>query len=217
MNSDDQKPFLRGHFHQAAFFFGLGACAMLIPLATTPSARLSAIIYTLSLLVLFGTSSLYHRIIWPPKIETWVRKLDHSAIFIFIAGTGTPICILGLPGQAGQDLMTLFWTFAFFGILKEFLWKKAPRWSAGIFYVLMGWMAVPYIGRLEQSLGWGNIWFLLSGGIVYTLGALVYSFRWPDPFPKIFGFHEIFHALVIIAGVLHFLVIYNLVSAAGSG
>lgn len=207
----ETKPFLRGHFHQSAFFVGLGASAMLIAVASSSVSRISAIIYALCLLILFGTSSLYHRLPWPENIKKILRKLDHSAIFIFIAGTGTPICVLGLGGEAGQRLLLVFWGLAAVGILKEFLWVRAPRWSSGIFYVLMGWVAAPSIRQFYSALGPGNTFLLIIGGAIYTLGAAVYAFKWPNPFPKVFGFHEIFHALVIVAGILHFLVVYDLV------
>lgn len=209
--NEEFKPFLRGHFHQAAFWFGLGASFMLITIAPTPLARISAIVYTVSLALLFGVSSLYHRNDWPWKIEAWIQKLDHSAIFVFIAGTATPIALLSLPGPQGRELVMIFWAAALIGVIKEFAWKKAPRWVSGLMYVLMGWLAAPYLGPFSQGLGPGNTWMLVTGGVIYTLGALVYVFKWPDPFPKFFGFHEIFHALVVVAGICHFLIIYDLV------
>lgn len=208
------KPLLRGHFHQAAFFFGLGACTVMIGTAPSALSRLSAIIYTLCLLILFGTSSAYHRIAWPENLKKWVRKADHSAIFIFIAGTVTPICVLGLSASSGRRLLLLTWIFAAFGIIKEFLWKNAPRWSSGVFYVLMGWLSAPFISEFYSALGPANTWLLIAGGIVYTLGAVVYVIKKPDPYPRIFGFHEIFHLLVVIAGILHFLVVYDVIMAA---
>lgn len=209
----ESKPFLRGHFHQSAFFVGLGACAMLIASAPSITEKLTALIYSLCLLILFGTSSLYHRLSWRPELEKWIQKLDHSAIFIFIAGTATPICVLGLGGQAGTQLLILFWSAAMIGILKEFLWKSAPRWSSGVFYIIMGWLAAPSVGQFYSVLGPANTWLLIAGGLVYTLGALTYIFKWPNPSPKVLGFHEIFHALVVLAGVCHFIVIYRLVMA----
>ena len=206
------KPLLRGSFHQAAFFFGLGACLMLVAAAPTTLARLSALIYSICLANLFGTSSLYHRISWPENVRKWIQKLDHSAIFIFIAGTGTPISLLGLGGEEGEKLLSLFWICAAAGIFKEFVWKKAPRWSSAVFYIVMGWLAAPYIGHFSDSLGARNTWLLILGGAIYTAGAIVYAFKWPNPFPKIFGFHEIFHVMVVIAGIFHFLVIYELIT-----
>lgn len=211
MDDSFEKPLLRGHVHQATFFFGLGACVMLIAQAPSSLSRFSAAIYTTCLALLFGISALYHRIDWPEKFRKWIQKLDHSAIFIFIAGTGTPISLLGLRGSSGQTLLTLFWTSAIVGILKEFFWKKAPRWSSGLFYVVMGWLAAPYVGEFYQILGASGTWLLVLGGIIYTIGAVVYALRWPNPYPKVFGFHEIFHVLVVLAGVLHFFVIYRLV------
>lgn len=205
-------PFLRGHFHQSAFFLGLGGCIAMIAVSSSTLARISALVYMLCLCALFGVSSLYHRISWPPKIRIFFRKLDHTIIFVFIAGTVTPIAILGLGGSAGKSLLVIFWVFAFFGLIKEFFWKSAPRWSSGLSYIIMGWLAFPYLSQLHEKLGLLNTCMIVLGGIVYTFGALIYLFRWPNPFPKVFGFHEIFHALTVVAGILHFIVIFNLVT-----
>lgn len=214
ISPDSLKPLLRGHFHQAAFFFGLGACAMLIAQAPTPLSRLAAVIYTVSLAILFGVSSLYHRISWSERKRLMMQKLDHSGIFIFIAGTVTPICLVGVRSESGEKLLALFWTLALVGILKEYFWKTAPRWSSGVFYVTMGWLAAPYLGEFQRSLGTVNSALLVAGGVIYTLGALIYAIRWPDPSPRVFGFHEIFHVLIILAGLLHYLVIYDVITSA---
>lgn len=184
---------------------------MLITAAPTTLKQVAASIYTLCLAILFGMSSLYHRISWSDKMRIQMQKLDHVGIFIFIAGTATPICLVGISGEAGTRLLWIFWTAAAVGILKEYLWKTAPRWTSAVFYVGMGWLAFPYLGDFQRALGPGYTWLLIAGGIVYTLGALVYAFRWPDPYPRVFGFHEIFHALVVVAVFLHFLVIYSVI------
>lgn len=145
-----------------------------------------------------------------------MSRFDHTAIFVSIAGTMTPIATLGVGGGCGEKSIVnildlcIFWNA--YGALKEFFWKSAPRWSSGVLYVLMGWLAVPYLRELHAGLGSLNVWFLIGGGVIYTLGALIYAFRWPDPFPKVFGFHEIFHALTVVAGFLHFIVIFHLVT-----
>lgn len=208
----EEKPFLRGRFHEASFFFGLGACVMLIAAANTEKAIWATTVYSICMGLMFGVSSLYHRITWADRMKPWLRKLDHSAIYIFIAGTATPISLLGLKGSQGLHLLMIFWGAALAGVLKEFLWKNAPRWSSGIFYVGMGWLATPYIGQLVQSMGVLNIWLFIFGGIIYTLGAVIYSIKWPNPSPRIFGYHEIFHLFVIVACLFHFLVIYDLVT-----
>jgi hemolysin III len=208
-----QKPYLRGRFHEASFFFGLGACAMLVAAAPSARSTWAAVVYTLCLAILFGVSSLYHRITWSDRPRQWLRKLDHAAIYIFIAGTATPICLLGLNSEDGPKLLLIFWASALVGILKELFWKNSPRWSSSLFYVVMGWLATPYLGKFIQVLGPQNTWLFVMGGVIYTVGALIYAFKWPNPSPKVFGYHEIFHIFVMVACLFHFLVIYDLVTA----
>lgn len=214
MNSEAKvRPFLRGRFHEAAFFYGLGACTLLIVGAHNFSARWAAIIYSLCLAGLFGISSLYHRIDWKPKSYALLKRLDHAMIFIFIAGTVTPIALLGLPEQIGMKLLALFWAAAGVGVCKELLWVKAPKWVSAILYVGMGWLAGPFTSEFLSALGPVSTGLLIAGGVIYTLGALIYAVKWPNPRPATFGYHEIFHILVMIASVFHFIVIYRLIAA----
>jgi len=207
------KPLLRGHFHQAAFFIAVGAGAVLIATAQEKATRLVSLVYSLSLAGMFACSSLYHRINWSPTARMWWRRLDHSAIFLLIAGTGTPICLLGIKGESGYHLLWIFWGMAIAGIFKELFWIKAPKWISAIFYVIMGWAGVPYLREMGTALGPTNMALMVAGGIVYTVGAVIYALKRPDPFPKVFGYHEIFHLLVVIASLLHFIVVYQLVTA----
>lgn len=205
------KPLLRGHFHQAAFFFALGACAMLIAASHEARALTANIIYSLSLCGLFGISALYHRPQWKPEARMWMRRLDHAAIFVLIAGTGTPICLLAIPGEAGDRLLTIVWAAAAVGVTQSLFWVKAPKWLAAILYIIMGWLAVPYMPEIKNALGPGSVWALMIGGIIYTAGALVYALKRPNPAPLVFGYHEVFHLLVIVAAAFHFIVIASLV------
>ena len=205
------KPLLRGHFHQGAFFFAMGACTMLIAGAQGPRALVATIIYSICISALFGISALYHRPMWDPGPRTFMKRLDHAAIFLMIAGTATPISMLAISGEDGNKLLAILWAFAFFGVMQSIFWVKAPRWLSAILYVIMGWLAVPYLPEMKAVLGMGRIWVLLAGGIVYTLGAVIYAIKKPDPWPKYFGYHEIFHILVIVAAVLHFIVVSSLV------
>lgn len=211
--AEKTKPLLRGHFHQAAFFIALGAGSVLVATAQGTRARLVSLVYALCLSGLFACSSLYHRINWSTQARMWWRRLDHSAIFLLIAGTGTPICLLGIKGADGLQLLWIFWGFAIAGIFKELFWIKAPKWISAIFYVIMGWAGVFYIKEMSAALGPMNMALMVTGGIVYTIGAVIYALKKPDPFPKIFGYHEIFHVLVVIASLLHFIVVYQLVTA----
>ncbi|MDG0817880.1 hemolysin III family protein [Bdellovibrio sp. PAP01] len=205
------KPLLRGHFHQAAFFIAVGACAMLISLSPNSQSLIATVIYSLSLCGLFGVSALYHRPQWSPNARMWMRRLDHSAIFILIAGTSTPICMLAIPSEGGNKLLAIIWIAAAIGVMQSLFWVKAPKWLAAILYIIMGWLAAPYMPEMKNALGMTSVMLILVGGIIYTLGAVVYATKKPDPSPKYFGYHEIFHVLVIVAAALHFVVIAALV------
>lgn len=204
------KPILRGHFHQAAFFFYLGACAMLMAQSQHFSEFVATLIYSLSLCGLFGISALYHRPRWSSQARMWMRRLDHSAIFLLIAGTGTPLCMLAIPNDGGMQLLKIIWIAAAIGVIQSLFWVSAPKWLAALLYIIMGWLAFPYMPELKKALGASGVNLILTGGIVYTLGAVVYALKKPNPSPKYFGYHEIFHILTIVAAGFHFVVIASL-------
>ncbi len=205
------KPLLRGHFHQAAFFYALGAWTVLLTCLETSRQVFAVLLYGLGLLGLLGVSSLYHRIHWKPNARTLMRRLDHSAIFLLIAGTFAPICLLGMNEYSGEKLLSIVWIVGVLGILQSLFWIQAPKWLSAVLYVAMGWLAGPYLTELESSLGLTNVVLLIVGGVIYTLGAVVYAVKKPNPFPSVFGYHEIFHILVIIAAILHFIVVARLI------
>jgi hemolysin III len=209
--SKQEKPILRGHFHQAAFFYSLGICTLLILQAPTKKAAISAIIYSVSLCGLFGISALYHRPQWGQNARQWLRRIDHAAIYILIAGSATPICLMALDPEIGQKILWMIWPAASLGILQSLFWIKAPKWIATIFYLLVGFTVVPYLPELYNALGMTKVALILIGGLSYILGALVYAFKFPNPSPKYFGYHEIFHILVIVASAFHFYVIFGVV------
>ena len=208
--NDLKKPLLRGHLHQESFFVALGACLCLCSRSQTEKQWIASVVYSLGLLTLFGTSGLYHRIYWSPTKRALMKRLDHSAIFILIASTFTPICLLVLPPEMGMRLLIVIWTIAFFGILQSLFWTTAPRWLTSIFYVVAGWMALPYISELRSILGPVSFAFLVAGGIAYTVGALFYAIKKPNLFPGIFGYHEFFHVFTIFGAAFHFIVINRL-------
>ncbi len=205
------KPLLRGHFHQAAFFFALGACVMMLSNAHNLSTFLTLLIYSLSLTGLFAVSAVYHRPTWTPNIRMWMRRLDHAAIYVLIAGTGTPLFYLSLPPETGFKLLMLTWTIATFGIFQSLFWVNAPKWVSSIFYVCAGYIVVPYFSEMRASLGTSGITLILAGGFFYTAGAIIYALKKPDPWPKVFGYHEIFHLLVIVGAIFHFIAINSLI------
>jgi len=205
------KPRLRGYVHQEAFFISLGACALLIAKSSSGKALVASIIYSLGLLMLFGISATYHRPYWEPSARALMKRFDHCAIFIQIAGSFTPICMLALPEQVGNKLLLIIWSAAVLGILQSIFWSKAPRWVTAIFYVVMGWLALPYLGELKVTLGFNYLMLLAAGGVVYTIGAVFYALKKPNLFPGTFGYHELFHVLTIIGAAFHFIVIYQLI------
>jgi hemolysin III len=205
------KPLLRGHSHQAAFFFALGACVMMLTKTNSLTTFISLFIYSFSLVALFGISAIYHRPMWTPEKRKWMKRMDHAAIYILIAGTGTPIFYLVLPLEAGITLLMLTWIVAAFGIFQSLFWVGAPKWVSSIFYILAGYLVVPYYKELHAGLGDHGIIMLILGGIFYTIGAVIYALRKPNPWPTTFGYHEIFHLLVIIGATFHFILINQLI------
>lgn len=202
------KPLLRGHFHQAAFFFASGACVMLVIKSHSTEALVASTIYSLSLIFLLGVSSLYHRINWQPESRQIMKRLDHSAIYILIAGTFTPICVLALSPESGQKLLYIIWGIAVLGVVQSLFFIHAPKWLSAILYVIAGYMILPYLGELKDRV---NIMLLIAGGLTYTVGAMTYALKRPVLKPNVFGYHEVFHILVIIGAALHFALIYPLV------
>ena len=199
------KPLLRGVSHELAAGVALGGWILLALVAAPGRARLAANVYGASLVALFVVSALYHRPHWRPRARLLMRRLDHSAIFLLIAGTYTPFCLL-LPPQTGERLLAVVWGGATAGVLQSVLWVRAPKPLVAAVYVLLGWVIVPVLPSLRTALGPGAIALLATGGAAYTLGAVVYATRRPDPFPRVFGYHEVFHALVVAAAACHFAV-----------
>jgi hemolysin III len=201
------KPRLRGVFHQYAFLVSLGAGALLVLLAATTRATVAVAVYAASVSGLFGVSALYHRVTWTPPARRRMRRLDHAMIFLLIAGTYTPVSLLVLKGTLATIVLVVVWTGAIAGIVLELGWTGAPRWLGGAVYLALGWVAVVAMPQLFARLGLAGGLLLTAGGLVYTAGALVYALRRPDPVPAVFGYHEIFHLLVIIGVAAHFLAI----------
>jgi len=208
------KPLLRGHFHQAAFFSALGASAILIANSVSLGGKglLAVIVYSIALNTLFAVSALYHRPQWSDKARAVMRKLDHVAIFFIIAGTSVPLCLLGLGGELGQNLLIIVVLACSLGALKEFFWIKSPKWLTAILYVGVSWVIVPYSPELLSALGMLNFCFLIIGGVLYTAGAVFYAIKRPNFFPKVFGYHELFHVMVIFGAISHFILVYRLVN-----
>jgi hemolysin III len=202
------KPRLRGVSHQWAFYVSLALGAALVAAAPAGQPRLAAAVYALSVAALFGTSALYHRITWASQAaRRWMRRLDHSMIFFLIAGTYTPFALLVLDGDLATVILVVVWAGALAGVLMKLVWIDAPKALVAVTYILLGWVAVAAFPTMIERLGVTAATLVAVGGLLYTLGALVYAFQRPNPAPTVFGYHEVFHALVILAAALQYAVI----------
>ena len=211
-NQSPSKPLLRGVLHEVAAFVAAVAGAILVFRASGARARAGALVYGISLVSLFAVSAIYHRPDWSEKVRAVWRRLDHSAIFLLIAGTYTPFSFL-LGSRIGWIFLGIVWAGALLGIAMSVAWVRAPKALVAAVCVLLGWAALPLLPALKASLGTSAVVLLAAGGVVYSLGAAVYALRRPDPFPKVFGYHEIFHALVIAGAGCHFAVVARALSA----
>ena len=211
MNPTKKKPLLRGYFHEWMFFISIGACIPLISKSTNPNELIATIVYSIGIFMMFGFSALYHRVNWRPKVLKVMRRLDHSSIFIMIAGSFTPICLLVLPDKLGVQLLLIIWIIAGVGILQTVLFTNTPRMVRAGIYLIAGYMAIPYLSALSSVMGFTNYALTVAGGTIYSVGAIGYGLKFPDFSPKYFGYHEFFHILVSVAAILHFIVIYSIV------
>jgi hemolysin III len=205
------KPRLRGVAHEIAAFVMPVLGAVLVLVAHTPAARWAAFVYTVGITAMYATSAVYHRGNWRPPVKQRLRRLDHSMILVGIAATYTPIAVIGLDPRSAKILLGIVWPLAIAGIVVQMVWLHAPRWFAAGIYVVIGWVAIAFIPVLWRQLGVVTCLLLLCGGLVYSLGAVVYATRRPDPAPAVFGFHEVFHALVILAGLFFYVAILRVI------
>ncbi len=201
------KPRLRGVFHEYAFFVSVACGVALVLAASDAKSRVAAAIYAFAVSGLLGTSALYHRVTWRPQVRRWMRRLDHSMIFVLIAGTYTPVALLALKGTLSQAILIVVWAGALGGVIFKLVWIDAPKWVFALVYIALGWVSAAIFGELPAAIGWLGVAGLAVGGLLYTIGAVVYASERPNPFPKIFGYHEVFHVLVIVAAALHYAVI----------
>jgi hemolysin III len=202
------KPRLRGVSHQWAFYVSLALGSALVLAAPAGQPRLAAAVYALSVAALFGTSALYHRITWASlTARRWMRRVDHSMIFFLIAGTYTPFALLVLDGALATVILVVVWAGALAGIVMKLVWIDAPKTLVAILYLALGWVAIAAFPTMLDELGITGTALVAVGGLIYTVGALVYAFQRPNPVPAVFGYHEVFHALVILAAALQYAVI----------
>jgi hemolysin III len=203
---------MRGWLHLWSFFVSVVAGATLIVLAAaTVSGRaaLATSIYSATVLGLFGISALYHRVNWASvKARTWMKRLDHSMIFVFIAGTYTPFAMLAMPPATGKVVLAVVWIGAVSGVTLKLAWPHAPRWLGVPIYIALGWVAVFVLPDMLHSAGVAALVLIIVGGLLYTVGAVFYASRWPNPWPQVFGYHEFFHAATVLAAICHYIAIW---------
>jgi hemolysin III len=198
------RPSLRGVVHQWSFFVALVAGAALVVWAPAGRATVACAVYAVALAGLLGTSAIYHRVTWKPRARAWLRRLDHAMIFVLIAGTYTPFALLVLDGTLSDVVLVGVWSGAAAGIVFTLLWADAPKWLSAGAYVALGWFSIIAVPEITARAGAGALVLLAIGGLAYTAGAVVYARRRPDPRPATFGYHEIFHVLVVVAAAAHF-------------
>jgi hemolysin III len=207
MTSIDEKPKLRGWIHAVMTPVVVVAAIVLFGMADTAAARVSVVIFSASAIMLFGTSAVYHRGTWGETAVAILRRMDHSNIFLIIAGTYTPLAVLLLSSSQAKVLLVIVWTGALVGLLARVFWLSAPRWLYVPIYVGLGWVAVGYLQQFWNQGSPTIVWLVLGGGVAYSVGAVVYGMKRPNPVPGVFGFHEIFHSLTVVGFVCHYIAV----------
>nr|WP_231135155.1 hemolysin III family protein [Motilibacter deserti] len=212
---DSVKPKLRGWLHLGTFPASIVAGFVLVAFSPTLEARVATAVFAMTAILLFGVSATYHRGSWGPRAHAVLKRLDHSNIFLIIAGTYTPFATLLLDNAGGRTLLWLVWAGALVGVLFRVFWSDAPRWLYTPVYVALGWVAVFYLPEILRHGGVAVLVLLLVGGLFYTVGGIVYAAKRPDPSPRWFGFHEVFHAFTLVAFVVHYIAVSFVAYSAG--
>ena len=207
MLSAPTKPRLRGRIHQVAFFVSVPAGAILVLLASGPAATAVAAIYAVSLSAVFGSSAAYHRGAWTESGRRWMKRLDHSMIFVLIAASYTPVAALVLGGTWEVVLMSLVWTGAVVGVAMKVARPDGLTVPTAVLYMVLGWLALALFPQLVGAMSLAQVILMVAGGLLYTAGAIVFASRRPDPRPSTFGYHEIWHAFMVAAAVCHYAMI----------
>jgi hemolysin III len=207
----EPRPRLRGVFHLYAFFASLALGALLVAGASGVGERASAAIFAGTVATMFGVSALYHRVTWRPTVRRWMRRLDHAAIYLLIAGTYTPFGLLALAGAWRWTVLPIVWGGALVAIVLKLAWIDGPKWLSAAIGIALGWAGIGALPQLWEHAGPAGVALLLLGGSLYTLGAVVYAARRPDPVPAVFGYHELFHTLVIAAAACQYAAVASFV------
>jgi hemolysin III len=200
--TEDVKPTWRGWIHTGVLPIAIAGGIVLVVLADGLTAKIAASVFFASSILLFGTSAIYHRFNWKPKAKKALKRFDHANIFLLIAGSYTPITLLALPQEKGLLLIVAIWATALLGIGFRVFWLGAPRWLYVIIYIVMGWAAVAFLPDFV-AVNLAMMVLILAGGLMYTIGAVFYALKKPNPVPGHFGFHEIFHSFTVLAFLCH--------------
>jgi hemolysin III len=206
------KPRARGWIHLYSAIIAAIAGAALVAVSwsvDSTRAGIATLIYTLTIVAMFTVSATYHRVTWKSgTVRTWMKRLDHSMIFLFIAGSYTPFALLALPQHRGWTLLWIVWGGALAGVALKMLWPSAPAWVGVPLYLLLGWVAVWFIGPIMQGAGVAAVVLLIVGGALYSIGGVLYALKWPNPWPTTFGHHEFFHACTAVAAICHYIAMW---------
>lgn len=206
------KPKARGWIHFYACVTAVVAGIVLVSVAwsvRSAQAGLATAIYSLTVLGVFGVSAAYHRVNWKSETtRTWMKRMDHSMIFIFIAGSYTPFAMLAMPPSEGNLVLAIVWGGALAGVILKMCWPTAPRWVGVPLYLMLGWVAIGFSSTLLHGAGVPALVLLIVGGAFYSVGAILYAVKWPNPWPLHFGHHEFFHAATVIAATCHYIAVW---------
>jgi hemolysin III len=211
------KPRLRGVSHEWGFYVSLAAGVALVASAPAGRALVGAAIYAAAVSALLGVSALYHRIDWRARARRWLRRLDHAMIFVLIAATNTPFALLALHGTLATVILALAWAGAGGGIVLQLVWTDHPKWASSLIGIGLGWVGLLTLTQLPQSIGWPAVAVMILAGALYTAGAVIYARGRPNPIPGVFGYHEVFHALVLAAAGMQYGVIAFVVLPLAAG
>jgi hemolysin III len=198
------KPRLRGVFHQWAFVAAIPLGVVLVLATETTRARVAAGVFAASVVLMFGASALYHRPDWSPSRRAWLRRLDHAGIYCLIAGSYTPVGLLALRGAWQTVVLAIVWSGAGAAIFIRLFWIGAPKWVSATVGIALGWVGIVAMPEIYFRAGLACVLLILAGGLLYSLGAVIYASRRPDPFPAVFGYHEIFHLMIVVAVALQY-------------
>jgi hemolysin III len=208
------KPRLRGRLHQVAFICSIPMGVTLVALGRTGLARVATAVYAVSLMALYGVSASYHRLSWSPRARRWMQRLDHSTIFLLIAGSYTPLSLLALRGAWRVSILASVWGVALAGIVLKIVRLERMHRAGMVLYLALGWTAIVALPQVLKHLDGVRIGLLFAGGVLYTVGAIMFALRRPDPNPRAFGYHEVWHSMVIGGSVCHYAMIMLLATAA---